>query len=83
MRRAILSFAVSFVLGLKYTATRKVVEPRRFVKRHGSEAQDISFSRELFNVFMPPAPFIIYFFDGGFGISEHTLNFITPMPIRT
>jgi len=65
MRRAILSFAVSFVLGLKYTATRKVVEPRRFVKRYGSEAQDFSFSRELFNVVMATGSFHVFFVFGG------------------
>jgi hypothetical protein len=59
--RAILSSAVSLLVSLKRTETWKVVEPTRFVKRYGSEAQDISFSRELFNVFMPPAPFFVIF----------------------
>ena len=60
--RTILSFAVSGFVLLEWTLTRKVVEPRRLVKRYGSEAQDISFSRELFNVFMPPAPFLVFLF---------------------
>jgi hypothetical protein len=52
---------VSRLVDERYTFIVYIVEPRRFVKRYGSAAQADSFSRELFNVFMPPTPSIDYF----------------------